>query len=559
MAGEKKVTKRTSQPFHKRLFLVGLTVMILFVLPGGLTEVVSLPRQLLLAVLTSYLASYAIPAIWRQLRVKPDFVFLALTFFALWLWIALLLSGSGIREQLMGQYGRNTGAITYTCLLIVLIYLFFFADRTLENSISRCLAASSAIVVLYAILQRFGLDPIPWNNQSSWVVGTFGNPNFLAAFLGISTVVTIGLLLQSHSSKEKFFLLTLLVGQVAGNLLTQSRQGLMIALAGSFTIVYLIVLKRGLKREVIPVTFIYLALAVLALMGTLNRGPLSSLFYEVSVTYRGDYWRAGIAMGIEKPLLGQGIDQYGDNYRAFRDAAAGLRRANDVTSNSAHNVYIDLLSGGGFPLFLAYLLITSLSLFFGIKSIVSTKEIDHVRLSIVAAFASYLIQSIISINQLTLAFIGWTMMGVIFSWYRESKSIGARSSQISVSKTPKLLSLLLIPIFIFPTTQAVFIDSRYYQLVREGDLLAVIDYVSDTSVDNEYRNLVVASLGGEDSSRFKRDLIEISLKEDPEDVVTLTLLRRLLIEEGDLIEAEKVRLRQIRLDPFNPEIQSPIR
>jgi len=88
--------------------------------------------------------------------------------------------------------------------------------------------------------------------------------------------------------------------------------------------------------------------------------------------------------------------------------------------------------------------------------------------------------------------------------------------------------------------------------------MGVINLVRDPAVPSNYRNYVIESIGGPDSKTIKRELIEINLEIDPNDFNTLTLLRKLLVEEGELAKAEEIRKKQKVLDPFNPEIQTPL-
>jgi len=546
-------------PLHSKVLLVSLALMILFVLPGGLNEVVVLPRQLILSLLGGYLSFFVISQMLRDKKESFDSTVVLLITFVIWIWLVAFVSNADIGTQILGEYGRNTGLLTYTSLSILALYIIKFTSAPFEYSFSKIIAITSGVLFLYSVIQWMGLDPIPWNNQPSWIVGTFGNPNFLAAFFGISTVITVGLAQRAASGREIICFSILLVVQLIGSFMTQSRQGLMIAVAGGLIIFFLFTVKRGKKLEIIPLGISFLIIGTLALLGTLNRGPFATLFYEASVTFRGDYWRAGLAMGISNPIFGLGMDQYGENYRAFRDAAAGLRRVNDVTSNSAHNVYIDLLSGGGFPLFALYLLLTLAALFFGLRYLLRISKLEPLNVAIFAAYISYLIQSIISINQLALAFVGWILMGILLSWRNKGKDPAKDSTKVEKRSYVGLsLAVGISILLVIPPIRALSIDSRYHTLLRSGDLMGVINLVRDPAVPSNYRNYVIASISGPDSKTIKRELIEINLEIDPNDFNTLTLLRKLLVEEGELAKAEEIRKKQKVLDPFNPEIQTPL-
>jgi O-antigen ligase len=113
-----------------------------------------------------------------------------------------------------------------------------------------------------------------------------------------------------------------------------------------------------------------------SIAGILDKGPLASLLYSYTVDLRGEYWKAGINMGLANPIFGVGIDSYGTNYRAFRELSATVVPGLAVTTDTAHNVYIDAFAGIGFPGLLTYLAINGLILFAALNHLKRTKAFD---------------------------------------------------------------------------------------------------------------------------------------------------------------------------------------
>jgi len=138
--------------------------------------------------------------------------------------------------------------------------------------------------------------------------------------------------------------------------------------------------------------------------------------YKDSVTYRGDYWRAGWEMTLNHPIFGVGMDSYGDWYRRSRTLAATLRRGADATSNAAHNVFLDISSYGGFPLLLIYVALMVLVIISATKVLKRSAGFNPIFAGLIGAWVAFQAQSIISINQIGLALWGWVLSGLIIGY-----------------------------------------------------------------------------------------------------------------------------------------------
>jgi hypothetical protein len=155
---------------------------------------------------------------------------------------------------------------------------------------------------------------------------------------------------------------------------------------------------------------------IFALLGALQIGPLTKYIYKTSVSLRGEYWQAGWNMGSEHPLTGVGFDTYGDWYRRLRDTQALILPGPNTVTNAAHNVPFDVFAFGGWPLFIAYLAILSLSVIAIIKVTVRTRKYDSIFVTLTTAWVCYQLQSIISINQIGLAVWGWLFGGALIAY-----------------------------------------------------------------------------------------------------------------------------------------------
>jgi O-antigen ligase len=353
--------------------------------------------------------------------------------FMAWQLIVFLVSGGEKLQQLFGTTGRNTGLITYLAFSILFVVSMAASNAAFLN---RFLLASLVVGVAslgYGLVQALGADPFDWVNPYSPVFGFLGNPNFQSSLLGIlGSIVFAQLLSSSVKLQIKGAYLVYLLVTVFVIRETDSQQGFLVLLIGS-----VIALGAYVNQRSKALGYSYLGLALVGfvaiLVGTLNKGPLASLLYKDSVTYRGDYWRAGWKMTVDNPIFGVGLDSYGDWYRRSRTIEATLRRGPDVTSNAAHNVFLDISAYGGFPLVLIYIALMILVIVSAVKVIKRSQGFNAGFVGLVAGWVAFQAQSIISINQIGLALWGWVLSGLIIGY-----EINTRNSEaVTEKKTGK--------------------------------------------------------------------------------------------------------------------------
>jgi len=161
---------------------------------------------------------------------------------------------------------------------------------------------------------------------------------------------------------------------------------------------------------------------LVCLLGIFQYGPFSKYLYQNSVSYRGDYWRAGMKMFQHNWLHGVGLDSYGDYYRMYRDATAANRRVVDVVSNSAHNLLIDLAATGGIVLLLGYVLILGFVAISIFKTANASKSLPSDYKILVILWVAFNLQTLISINVPSIAIWGWIFSGLILAYSNTTKS-----------------------------------------------------------------------------------------------------------------------------------------
>jgi hypothetical protein len=261
-------------------------------------------------------------------------------------------------------------------------------------------------------------------------------------------------------------------------------------------------------------------------------------------------------MTLDNPLFGVGLDSYGDWYRFSRTEAAALRRGPDVTSNSAHNVFLDISSNGGFFLLIAYLLIIGLVIRSAVRVLRKSGGFDAVGVGLVSAWLAYLVQSIISINQLGLAIWGWVLGGAIIGYDlykdrpdapRAKRKAGKRPEQVpaSVVITGALGLVMGFVVSIFPVLK----DISFRSALSSGDRTR-IESVAKTFPQDSYTFIFASGVLLENS--FEIEALELARRAtevNPRDFNAW----KMLILNPKVGETEKATAiaKMKELDPFN--------
>jgi O-antigen ligase len=440
------------------LLAVGGGITAVIVLAWNTNEPVNAPKLLILG-FTGFAALFYMIFNQKLLgRSRSELAtYVALAFFVLLSLISIINSQSSFVTGFFGVWGRNTGFITYACLGIILAAATQIKSASAVERVLDGLFYAGVFNVIYFVFTLFGIELIPWNNLYKRVLGTFGNPNFVGAFMGLFVILCfIRVIDTNRSSKPRVIysvLIPITLFEIKKSLASQGVviTGLGLALIGFFYLLW------NVKSRVplIAYTAASTVLGMLAVAGALQKGPLSSLIYKSSVSFRGEYWAAGINMGTDNPFFGVGLDSYGIWYQQFRNASALISPGKDVSTNTAHNVYIDIFASGGYPLLLAYVTLTVLALikiFYGIKTI---KTYNPTFVAITILWACYQVQSIVSINQIGIAIWGWILNGLVIGYkvqvgnsdkVSETKHQASKSKGRVVTKEKKNTSI--IPIFI---------------------------------------------------------------------------------------------------------------
>jgi O-antigen ligase len=409
-----------------KLILAGSSLVTLIVTPTISYEPFNTPKFLISTVLAFSLLILLLTSINLKSFLKTNLIFSSLLLiFIIQSLLVLFSSKNLLTLQLFGIDGRNTGLILYFNLLVLLLVTSIVSNRGFIKNLINTLILVGLLNLLYGVIQFIGWDPVNWNNSYNPIIGFFGNPNFQSAFLGIVGASSFALFFKSkatllyQSMLFSFLLLNLFI-----IVTSESQQGILVFISGFLISSYIMLLKsKKFFRISKYYGFSIVLAAAVVVLDIFQKLPWGSVLYKPSVSNRGDLWRAAWRMASDNPVTGVGFDSYEYFYRTYRDEVAIITRGASTTSNSAHNVFLDILSSGGFMLLAVYFGILLLVLLSAIKVLKREVEYNVYFVALFAAWIAYQIQSIISINQIGLAVWGWVLSGAIIGYERQTSRV----------------------------------------------------------------------------------------------------------------------------------------
>jgi O-antigen ligase len=506
---------------------------------------------------------------WRQNKS----LLATLCIFLLISLISIILSKDSWERGFFGAFGRNTGLLTYTGLSVLLLATSFFRTLKSIRLILSALLVSGLINLIYCFVALSGYDIFAWKNPYNSILGTLGNPNFISAFLGMFVTALSGLLFVSNIRlKYKPIIGLIILASIYMIRESLSIQGLLVSIAG-VSIVIFFYLRSATNGNLVVLAYsgVIGVGGLFVLFGTLQKGPLSSLLYKPSVSYRGEYWQAGINMGAQNPFTGVGMDSYGTFYRKYRASSAAISPGVNVQTDTAHNVFIDIFAGVGILGLICYLVLTGLILKASYKLAISRKAYDPVFVILFASWFTYQLQSFISINQIGLAVWGWVLGGGLLAYSRftdreeqlerliptgkmenlkkPKKGVKATSVPISAAQALSLFAgcalgfVIGLPPFLT--------DVKMRQALLSNDPEKVISQSLAWPQDANRSNRAIVALANGGLTERAKELSIQAAQKYPEDYATFFTLHELSPDGSTEKAAYRVKLHAI--DPLNPE------
>ena len=193
--------------FNKHLgFLIQFSAVFitLLVTPFTTNDPYNLPKLSALIVLSFSCLGFVLTRV-RILTVRAYRVyFLVILAFIMQLIIVLVTDDRTLAIKLYGTSFRNTGFLAYLSLTLLLLAALLVSDLKNISNFLRSLIIVGGLLTLYGIAQSLKWEFYNFKSYySSNVFGTFGNPNFQSAFMGI--IAALAMTLATFSAFRFYF------------------------------------------------------------------------------------------------------------------------------------------------------------------------------------------------------------------------------------------------------------------------------------------------------------------------------------------------------------------
>jgi len=418
---------------------------------------------------------------WPKLS-KKFYVFLGLYFSSLVISAALALQP---HTAIFGSYERQQGLITFTSYITFFLLIISTFSENKKDTLQKIftflewICLTSFFIAALGILQYF--FPILLTNYSTEIldgriaVSTFGNPNFLAAYL--LTTFPIFFILHKYSKQQsiKIFWIISIATSLCAVFLTATRSALLALFVG-FIFYATIKNKKLLILSIILVAILAIINIFQQTQFVKNTEFLNRLTFSQeslrSLESRFYTWPATIEMIKERPLFGHGLENFKEAFLKFSPKELlTLERFIDSTDR-AHNEILDTAATTGFFGLISYLLFLFYAIYIGIKNKIENQFLSSISFASAIGLIMLFANNMFSFSPTEIRLQQFILMGIIFA-LSTTKII---TKKISLKKFTKIISVVVL------TTLAIFGVYR----------LSIKPLIADYYFDKGYSNSLTA-------------------------------------------------------------------
>lgn len=328
---------------------------------------------------------------------------------------------------ILGTYSRFNGLLPYVAFAVLgLLLVDAFWDR--PETLAWALAITGGVVGAYALVQALGLDPL-WrpgmDAGSPFPPSTIGHYNFVGGVLAVSLPASVYLWLRSERG---WVGMGLTIATVTGLILCNSQGGWVAAVAGVVIVVGSFT-SASWPGAVIAGRVAAGLIAFGVILAVALSANLRSPIFGGTAKSRGLLWGTALEMGADSPLFGSGPASYAIEGVRYRPLESVLLEEN-TKADDPHSVPLSFWANAGALGVAGFLALAYWIRRRGIQPIAP----DHLVGAFFASCVAYLVQSLVSIDVLSLRSALWiALAGLAISSSRADRTTRETAKRVKVS------------------------------------------------------------------------------------------------------------------------------
>jgi O-antigen ligase len=337
--------------------------------------------------------------------------------------------------SLTGSLERQQGLPVQLAWLVLFAAVVLGARTVVRlRRLLLALVLGSAPVVVYALVQLVGLDPLDWRSDAvSPVLSTLGRSNLLASYLVMILPLTASLFLiwrQEAPDRRwrQIGLALLLLAQLICLLATMARSA-WLALAAVVLVYTLVQFWLFGNRRLLLAGMLALVVATTALLlprlpgvspehtqtvPTLGHVAGLGQFDQGSTAARLTIWKFTVSLIRQRPWLGYGPETFHDVFVEIYPPQLVYYHGREVSVDRAHNLWLDLAMSSGLVA-VVLLVVLLVAVFWRAGRALMEKPRDwrgHLWAGLLAALVGFLADQQFSLASIDVGMVFWLLLAM---------------------------------------------------------------------------------------------------------------------------------------------------
>jgi O-antigen ligase len=348
----------------------------------------------------------------------------------------------------VGSPDEQAGLIQWAGFALLAFLLFQLLDSSTRL---RQLAVVFVVIGFYcsvlSLLEVGGIVLLPAQETDTWVynrgIATFGNPDFLGLFLVCPALLSFGLVGQERGRKRRIALAFAAVLITVALFLTQTRAAWFGWIAGMLVFSILVIEKKSVHVLWRPSTLAACTVSALSVIAAtawkwdsiLER--VLSIFVSLTSAHglsgRVGLWHDYALALMKRPLLGFGPDTFTPVWQSFATTFGVQAMGSSVTSESPHNVLLDVAVQFGIPCMVLFVVFVSWVVLRGIRRACHMPEKNRLVAAWFAMLCGTLVTAVASkfVFQTTLPFVVCLVAGSVLAFPVKRQTIRPASHAVA--------------------------------------------------------------------------------------------------------------------------------